>query len=136
MNQKLNWIKLKSSLVQKVHKKTLNQAINIAFASNLCLTSPSTRINQPYLIKQLSYSFTMPLSRTPVTTNSNCAKCMAADNDEMVECDVCDQWYHYSCANVGPEVEGSRVGFVCQDYRRRQSHLRIDDSHQINTQRW
>lgn len=57
----------------------------------------------------------MPVERSPtVTRQSNCAKCMAPDNEEMVQCDGCDHWYHYACVNVGPEVQESHVGFSCQ----------------------
>ena len=37
-------------------------------------------------------------------TNHNCKKCGQLDNDQMVMCDRCDKWYHYTCAGVDSDV--------------------------------
>lgn len=34
----------------------------------------------------------------------NCKKCNAVDNDQMVQCDKCDQWYHYDCVGVNSGI--------------------------------
>ena len=36
---------------------------------------------------------------------SSCVYCEEPDDMEMVQCDECDGWAHYSCANVGPDIE-------------------------------
>ncbi|XP_053691447.1 uncharacterized protein LOC128739964 [Sabethes cyaneus] len=36
---------------------------------------------------------------------SNCQLCDELDNDNMVQCDSCDLWYHFICVNVTSEIE-------------------------------
>ncbi|XP_065074000.1 uncharacterized protein LOC135698068 [Ochlerotatus camptorhynchus] len=33
-----------------------------------------------------------------------CRTCQGSDTDEMVQCDVCDGWHHFSCVGVSEEV--------------------------------
>ena len=60
----------------------------------------------------------MPMFKTPpaaVTTRKdrtvNCIKCVAPDNDEMVQCDICDRWCHFECANVKADI--ANKDWVC-----------------------
>lgn len=41
-------------------------------------------------------------SRKPV--KSSCQLCTAADNENMVMCDDCDKWFHFSCVGVTDDV--------------------------------
>lgn len=34
-----------------------------------------------------------------------CVACIEPETIHMVMCDLCDDWYHFHCAGVGPEVE-------------------------------
>lgn len=45
-----------------------------------------------------------------------CESCNRFDNNDMVQCDDCDLWYHYVCVGVGPEV--SKVPWSCISCRR------------------
>lgn len=43
----------------------------------------------------------------------SCAACSQPDAaDDMVACDKCGQWYHYSCANVDPSI--TEKEFFCR----------------------
>lgn len=42
---------------------------------------------------------------------SNCTVCKEVDNMQMVQCDKCDNWYHFTCVNVGESI--SEKDFVC-----------------------
>lgn len=42
----------------------------------------------------------------------NCKKCNAGDNDRMVQCDKCDQWYHYDCVAVNSGV--ANISWNCK----------------------
>lgn len=42
----------------------------------------------------------------------NCKKCNAGDNDRMVQCDKCDQWYHYDCVAVNSGV--ANISWNCE----------------------
>lgn len=35
---------------------------------------------------------------------SRCETCERFDYKDMVQCDNCDDWYHYRCVGVGPEI--------------------------------
>lgn len=35
---------------------------------------------------------------------ASCGVCRQADNSRMVQCDVCDMWYHYDCVNVDDSI--------------------------------
>lgn len=35
----------------------------------------------------------------------NCKNCVEADNIEMVQCDQCDDWFHFICVNVTQDIE-------------------------------
>lgn len=37
--------------------------------------------------------------------NSSCLKCDGLDNEEMVQCDICDMWIHYECAGVDSSIQ-------------------------------
>ncbi|XP_058816130.1 uncharacterized protein LOC131679416 [Topomyia yanbarensis] len=43
----------------------------------------------------------------------SCKVCRGEDNNEMVQCDSCDKWYHYRCVGVGREVENEHVKWSC-----------------------
>lgn len=34
-----------------------------------------------------------------------CEKCLIRTDEEIVQCDVCQLWYHFSCANVTSEIK-------------------------------
>lgn len=36
---------------------------------------------------------------------TQCAICIEPESIHLVMCDLCDDWYHFHCAGVGPEVE-------------------------------
>ncbi|XP_053699015.1 uncharacterized protein LOC128745985 [Sabethes cyaneus] len=36
---------------------------------------------------------------------SSCQLCDELDNEDMVQCDSCDMWYHFACVNVTAEVQ-------------------------------
>ncbi|XP_036346930.1 uncharacterized protein LOC118756269, partial [Rhagoletis pomonella] len=38
------------------------------------------------------------------STDYHCRNCRARDNEQMVQCDSCDQWFHYSCVGVDSQV--------------------------------
>ena len=43
-----------------------------------------------------------------------CCKCKRPDSyKEMVQCDKCDSWYHFSCANVHRALLGSWFCLLC-----------------------
>ncbi|XP_073821452.1 uncharacterized protein [Musca autumnalis] len=44
-------------------------------------------------------------------SNFNCNKCNEVDNDDMVQCDKCDKWYHFNCVGVNSSV--SEVSWSC-----------------------
>ncbi|XP_073821123.1 uncharacterized protein [Musca autumnalis] len=44
-------------------------------------------------------------------SNFNCNKCNEVDNDDMVQCDKCDKWYHFNCVGVNSGV--SEVSWSC-----------------------
>ena len=35
---------------------------------------------------------------------SSCGLCDRSDDDDMVQCDVCDVWFHYECVNVDEQI--------------------------------
>ncbi|XP_055920890.1 uncharacterized protein LOC129952362 [Eupeodes corollae] len=37
--------------------------------------------------------------------NHHCKACQNEDNDDMVQCDTCDDWYHYVCVGVNDEIK-------------------------------
>ncbi|XP_062704517.1 uncharacterized protein LOC134286848 [Aedes albopictus] len=39
-----------------------------------------------------------------VFVGETCKTCRGPDNEEMVQCDRCDGWYHFSCVGVSEEV--------------------------------
>lgn len=63
----------------------------------------------------------MSIPRTPTTSSgqnqgptiSNCIDCVEPDNNEMVQCDDCDSWTHFSCANVSASIADPNVKFCC-----------------------
>ena len=40
-------------------------------------------------------------------TGYSCGQCNMEDNNEMVQCDKCDVWYHFKCADVNQSIENS-----------------------------
>ena len=34
----------------------------------------------------------------------SCQKCEEVDTEEMVQCDMCDQWFHFACVGVSADV--------------------------------
>lgn len=42
----------------------------------------------------------------------NCKKCSERDNDDMVQCDGCDHWYHFECVGVDNNV--ADVSWNCE----------------------
>lgn len=48
------------------------------------------------------FSTSMPLRRSPP---ASCISCQQPDTDEMVQCDMCNKWVHFSCAGVDTSVE-------------------------------
>lgn len=51
----------------------------------------------------------------------SCKICSEKDNDEMVQCDHCDQWYHFGCVGVGHSV--AEVSWNCENCRAEQEGL-------------
>lgn len=46
-----------------------------------------------------------------MASESNCVTCNEPDNNDMVQCDTCDDWQHYECAGVSSDIEN--VEFEC-----------------------
>lgn len=42
----------------------------------------------------------------------SCKLCKNADTEQMVQCDLCDQWFHFECVNVTKEI--SNVPWTCE----------------------
>ncbi|XP_053686576.1 uncharacterized protein LOC128736122 [Sabethes cyaneus] len=42
---------------------------------------------------------------TNETTPNACQACNELDNSRMVQCDMCDDWYHFDCVGVNQDVE-------------------------------
>ncbi|XP_058443961.1 uncharacterized protein LOC131425801 [Malaya genurostris] len=42
---------------------------------------------------------------------SSCKLCENFDNDNMVQCDLCDSWYHFSCVDVSESI--AEVSWSC-----------------------
>lgn len=45
-------------------------------------------------------------------TDYNCKRCSEKDTDNMVQCDGCDQWYHFECVGVDNNV--ADVSWSCE----------------------
>ena len=45
--------------------------------------------------------------------DTNCKLCDQQDDDFMVQCDVCDLWFHFTCVGVTQEIE--QVEWMCAD---------------------
>lgn len=45
------------------------------------------------------------------TNQQPCLICSGPDNEEMVQCDKCDRWYHYNCVNVTSDIVNK--DFIC-----------------------
>ncbi|XP_036347872.1 uncharacterized protein LOC118757252, partial [Rhagoletis pomonella] len=45
-------------------------------------------------------------------SDHNCPKCDGVDNDEMVQCDACDAWYHFHCVGVDSNV--ADISWSCE----------------------
>ncbi|XP_055632470.1 uncharacterized protein LOC129772961 [Toxorhynchites rutilus septentrionalis] len=44
-------------------------------------------------------------SRPEDTIQGTCQACNATDNSRMLQCDTCDDWYHFDCVGVNQDVE-------------------------------
>lgn len=71
----------------------------------------------------------MPIVRTPLKGHLSCLICARPDNNVMVQCDHCDGWCHYECANVTCEVEGENVPWSCQKCIIRKTVAKSTKSH-------
>lgn len=79
-------------------------------------------ILQNYFFKSTLQICTLPrytMIRTPPIKESseleyNCQICPAADTIYMVQCDVCDLWYHFQCVGVDESIGASTVPWKCQ----------------------
>lgn len=69
---------------------------------------------------RLSKSFKPPSRRTLVQflgQTDSCALCVEPEDDEMIQCDKCDNWLHYSCCKL-TQVEVDRIiKFYCKSCR-------------------
>lgn len=43
---------------------------------------------------------------------NNCQECYERDDMKMVQCDSCDEWAHYRCVGVGPEI--AKLPWLCR----------------------
>lgn len=41
---------------------------------------------------------------TSSTAQTSCSLCEEPDSSEMVQCDVCDKWFHYKCVGVSADI--------------------------------
>lgn len=48
----------------------------------------------------------------PANEDHNCKKCLEIDTDDMVQCDICDRWYHFGCVGVTESVADE--SWVCE----------------------
>ncbi|XP_058467435.1 uncharacterized protein LOC131440300 [Malaya genurostris] len=53
----------------------------------------------------------MPSKQNQKTPSVSCPACNSPDDDEMVQCDYCHSWWHYTCVGVGDSV--SEREFKC-----------------------
>lgn len=54
-------------------------------------------------------------------TGQQCKKCDQLDDDEMVQCDICDKWYHFLCVGVTETIASQDwMCGVCQDSKKEQ----------------
>ncbi|GBP03412.1 hypothetical protein EVAR_71356_1 [Eumeta japonica] len=44
--------------------------------------------------------------------DNSCKKCSEKDTDDMVQCDLCDQWFHFGCAGVDQNV--ANISWSCE----------------------
>lgn len=42
-----------------------------------------------------------------------CQSCDKPDNMDMVQCDICDKWFHFNCVGVTQEISGYE--WSCQE---------------------
>ncbi|XP_075167473.1 uncharacterized protein LOC142239564 [Haematobia irritans] len=47
--------------------------------------------------------------------DQNCKMCSEKDTEEMVQCDGCDQWYHFGCVGVDNEI--ANISWNCPNCR-------------------
>ncbi|XP_065076520.1 uncharacterized protein LOC135700058 [Ochlerotatus camptorhynchus] len=45
-----------------------------------------------------------PVHKATPVVQSTCANCDQLDDDDMVQCDTCDVWHHFSCVGVSADV--------------------------------
>lgn len=45
-------------------------------------------------------------------TGYSCGQCNMKDSNEMVQCDKCDVWCHFKCADVTQSIENS--DWICR----------------------
>lgn len=41
---------------------------------------------------------------SPGEYGASCGTCRMVDTSQMVQCDECDMWHHYSCVNVDDSI--------------------------------
>ncbi|XP_058816425.1 uncharacterized protein LOC131679707 [Topomyia yanbarensis] len=115
----------KSNKKVKTAKLTIQTKGTAAIANAVAVNTDAAAINtQPERVLGLSFNTTMnvPVLNTGSgsqqgaaganlinkvrrsTRNNHCSLCDERDNSRMVQCDSCDNWYHFTCANVTEAV--------------------------------
>ncbi|XP_053686561.1 uncharacterized protein LOC128736105 [Sabethes cyaneus] len=67
-------------------------------------------------------------SDSPGNEGASCGACRQVDNSRMVQCDECDEWYHYDCVNVNDSIQDkdwSCNGCVRTSLEKERASLRI-----------
>jgi PHD-finger len=72
----------------------------------------------------------MPPKSNPAQ-KSSCEKCDRLDDaEDMVQCEDCDHWFHYSCAGFNPSAEDNE--WICrtclEERKKKEQRLAADDA--------
>lgn len=57
--------------------------------------------------------------------SSSCMNCMLKDSDEMIQCESCDWWLHYDCANLSKNLVDEIDRYYCEACRESDANLKI-----------